>query len=98
MRKFLLILGIGIVAVFMTFEAQAGTSLKGYTLKEGLKDMFTSPAQIVEVTQEQMEKTKGDGMIHGEVLGFAAGIMEGSASMVSQFFRGLVKVITSPVQ
>lgn len=66
-------------------------------LKSGVKDILGAPQLIVDTTSEQLKRTKGDGILHGQPLGFASGILEGTASMVAQMVKGVVKIITFPV-
>lgn len=98
MRKSLFCIGLIACVMLLGVSASAATSLKAHTFKEGIKDMVTSPARIIETTQKQVKETEGGGIFRGQAVGFTAGVMEGSAAMISQFLKGLVKVVTSPVQ
>ena len=97
MKRLLLCLGLGVCLIFSASLTQASITTAGHKIKDGIKDIVTSPKNVVEITSEQVRRTKGDGIWHGSGLGFAAGIMEGTASMVSQMFQGVVKIVTFPV-
>ncbi len=94
------LLGLSIIFCLCVIAAPvqaANLALPAKKLKEGVTDIITAPVNLATSTAEQIDRTEGDGIWHGPFLGLAAGIMEGTASMIGQAFEGTIKILTFPL-